>query len=164
MTIRFDDLIILRSDGSPTYNFCVVIDDWQMKVTHVIRGDDHINNTPRQINLLNALEAPIPNYAHLSMIHGADGQKLSKRHGAISVTSYRDDGYLPEAINNYLARLGWSHGDDEILHRASFVTGLILSIYFLSAQFDIEKLNWLNSHYIKQSDTSELVTYSKENS
>jgi len=161
---ELDDFIISRSDGTPTYNFCVVIDDWQMKVTHVIRGDDHINNTPRQINLLNALEAPIPNYAHLSMIHGVDGQKLSKRHGAISVTSYRDDGYLPEAINNYLARLGWSHGDDEIFTTSQFCDWFDFEhITSSAAQFDIEKLNWLNSHYIKNSDTAELVNILKKN-
>ena len=161
---ELDDFIISRSDGTPTYNFCVVIDDWQMKVTHVIRGDDHINNTPRQINLLNALEAPIPNYAHLSMIHGADGQKLSKRHGAISVTSYRDEGYLPEAINNYLARLGWSHGDDEIFTMSQFCDWFDFEhITSSPAQFDIEKLNWLNSHYIKHSDTAKLVNILKKN-
>ncbi|MDA9155872.1 glutamate--tRNA ligase, partial [Methylophilaceae bacterium] len=110
---ELDDFIIARSDGTPTYNFCVVIDDWDMDVSHVIRGDDHINNTPRQINLLNSLKAPIPNYAHLSMIHGPDGQKLSKRHGSVNVMQYKEDGYLPESLNNYLSRLGWSHGDNE---------------------------------------------------
>ena len=111
---ELDDLIIRRTDGSPTYNFCVVVDDWDMEITHVIRGEDHINNTPRQINILKALNAPVPVYAHVSMINGDDGKKLSKRHGAVSVMQYRDDGYLPEALLNYLVRLGWSHGDQEI--------------------------------------------------
>jgi len=147
---ELDDLVIARSDGSPTYNFCVVIDDWEMKVTHVIRGDDHINNTPRQINLLKALNANVPAYAHLSMILGDDGQKLSKRHGAVSVMQYFDQGYLPEAILNYLARLGWSHGDDEIFSMTDFCRWFDFDhITSSSAQFNTEKLDWLNSHYIK---------------
>jgi len=147
---ELDDLIIARSDGTPTYNFCVVIDDWEMKVTHVIRGDDHINNTPRQINLLKALNANVPAYAHLSMILGDDGQKLSKRHGAVSVMQYFDQGYLPEAILNYLARLGWSHGDDEIFSMTDFCQWFDFDhITSSSAQFNTEKLDWLNSHYIK---------------
>jgi glutamyl-tRNA synthetase len=147
---ELDDLVIARGDGIPTYNFCVVIDDWEMKVTHVIRGDDHINNTPRQINLLKALNATIPAYAHLSMILGDDGQKLSKRHGAVSVMQYFDQGYLPEAILNYLARLGWSHGDDEIFSMTDFCQWFDLDhITSSSAQFNTEKLDWLNSHYIK---------------
>jgi len=147
---ELDDLVIARGDGTPTYNFCVVIDDWEMKVTHVIRGDDHINNTPRQINLLKALNANIPTYAHLSMILGDDGQKLSKRHGAVSVMQYFDQGYLPEAILNYLARLGWSHGDDEIFSMTDFCQWFDLDhITSSSAQFNTEKLDWLNSHYIK---------------
>ena len=147
---ELDDLIIARSDGTPTYNFCVVIDDWEMKVTHVIRGDDHINNTPRQINLLKALNANVPTYAHLSMILGDDGQKLSKRHGAVSVMQYFDQGYLPEAILNYLARLGWSHGDDEIFSMTDFCQWFDFDhITSSSAQFNTEKLDWLNSHYIK---------------
>ena len=147
---ELDDLVIARGDGTPTYNFCVVIDDWEMKVTHVIRGDDHINNTPRQINLLKALNATIPAYAHLSMILGSDGQKLSKRHGAVSVMQYFDQGYLPEAILNYLARLGWSHGDDEIFSMTDFCQWFDLDhITSSSAQFNTEKLDWLNSHYIK---------------
>ena len=147
---ELDDLVIARGDGTPTYNFCVVIDDWEMKVTHVIRGDDHINNTPRQINLLKALNANIPAYAHLSMILGDDGQKLSKRHGAVSVMQYFDQGYLPEAILNYLARLGWSHGDDEIFSMTDFCQWFNLDhITSSSAQFNTEKLDWLNSHYIK---------------
>ena len=147
---ELDDLIIARSDGTPTYNFCVVIDDWEMKVTHVIRGDDHINNTPRQINLLKALNANVPAYAHLPMILGDDGQKLSKRHGAVSVMQYFDQGYLPEAILNYLARLGWSHGDDEIFSMTDFCQWFDFDhITSSSAQFNTEKLDWLNSHYIK---------------
>jgi len=147
---ELDDLVIARSDGSPTYNFCVVIDDWEMKVTHVIRGDDHINNTPRQINLLKALNADVPAYAHKSMILGDDGQKLSKRHGAVSVMQYFDQGYLPEAILNYLARLGWSHGDDEIFSMTDFCRWFDFDhITSSSAQFNTEKLDWLNSHYIK---------------
>lgn len=111
---ELDDLIIRRTDGAPTYNFCVVVDDWDMEITHVVRGEDHINNTPRQINIYKALNAPVPEFAHVSMILGDDGTKLSKRHGAVSVMQYRDDGYLPEALLNYLVRLGWSHGDQEI--------------------------------------------------
>jgi len=111
---ELDDLIIARTDGTPTYNFCVVVDDMDMQISHVIRGDDHINNTPRQINILKALGAAVPAYAHLPMIHGPDGEKLSKRHGAVSVMQYDSDGYLPQALLNYLARLGWSHGNDEI--------------------------------------------------
>jgi glutamyl-tRNA synthetase len=158
-----DDLIIARSDGSPTYNFCVVIDDWDMKVTHVIRGDDHINNTPRQINLLSALSAPIPNYAHLSMILGEDGQKLSKRHGAVSVMDYKDQGYLPEAIKNYLARLGWSHGDDEIFDMNQFCEWFDLDhITSSSAQFSKDKLDWLNNHYIKTMNLNDLMILVEE--
>jgi glutamyl-tRNA synthetase len=160
---ELDDLIIARSDGSPTYNFCVVIDDWDMKVTHVIRGDDHINNTPRQINLLSALSAPIPNYAHLSMILGEDGQKLSKRHGAVSVMDYKDQGYLPEAIKNYLARLGWSHGDDEIFDMNQFCEWFDLDhITSSSAQFSKDKLDWLNNHYIKTMNLNDLMILVEE--
>ena len=111
---ELDDLILLRSDGTPTYNLSVVVDDLDMGITHVIRGDDHLNNTPRQINIFRALEAPVPAFAHLPMILGSDGKPLSKRHGAVSVLQYRDDGYLREALLNYLARLGWSHGDQEV--------------------------------------------------
>ncbi|PKO83941.1 MAG: glutamate--tRNA ligase [Betaproteobacteria bacterium HGW-Betaproteobacteria-11] len=150
---ELDDFIIARSDGSPTYNFCVVVDDRDMAITHVIRGDDHVNNTPRQINLLQALGAPVPRYAHLSMILGDDGQKLSKRHGAVSVMQYEEDGYLPEAVLNYLARLGWSHGDDEIFSSEQFVAWFDLDhITASAAQFNTEKLNWLNAHYIRQAD------------
>ena len=147
---ELDDLIIARADGTPTYNFCVVVDDRDMEITHVIRGDDHVNNTPRQINLLRALGAPIPEYAHLSMILGDDGQKLSKRHGAVSVMEYDAEGYLPEAVLNYLARLGWSHGDDEVFDMEQFVRWFDLDhITSSAAQFNTEKLNWLNAHYLK---------------
>jgi glutamyl-tRNA synthetase len=155
---ELDDLIIARADGTPTYNFCVVVDDWEMGITHVIRGDDHVNNTPRQINLLEALGATIPQYAHLSMILGDDGQKLSKRHGAVSVMQYHEEGYLPEAVLNYLARLGWSHGDDEIFSMQQFCAWFDLDhITPSAAQFNTEKLKWLNAHYIKQADVSVLV-------
>jgi glutamyl-tRNA synthetase len=148
---ELDDLVIARADGTPTYNFCVVVDDWEMGITQVIRGDDHVNNTPRQINMLNALGATVPQYAHLSMILGDDGQKLSKRHGAVSVMQYDEDGYLPEAVLNYLARLGWSHGDDEIFDMPQFCEWFDLDhITPSAAQFNTEKLKWLNAHYIKQ--------------
>ena len=155
---ELDDLIIARPDGTPTYNFCVVVDDWDMQITHVIRGDDHVNNTPRQINILKALGAEVPEYAHLSMILGDDGQKLSKRHGAVSVMQYDTDGYLPEAVLNYLARLGWSHGDDEIFSMEQFCSWFNLDhITPSAAQFNTEKLNWLNAHYIKQADNARLA-------
>lgn len=157
---ELDDVIIARADGTPTYNFCVVIDDWEMGITQVIRGDDHVNNTPRQINMLNALGATVPQYAHLSIILGSDGQKLSKRHGAISVMQYHEDGYLKEAILNYLARLGWSHGDDEVFDVKQFCEWFDLDhITPSAAQFNTEKLNWLNAHYIK---TADLVTLSAD--
>ena len=147
---ELDDLIIARGDGTPTYNFCVVVDDWDMNISHVIRGDDHINNTPRQINILKALGAELPNYAHLPMIHGPDGEKLSKRHGAVSVMQYEEDGYLPEALLNYLARLGWSHGDDEIFSMAQLTEWFSLDHCSKSAaQFDFDKLKWLNNHYLR---------------
>ena len=155
---ELDDLIIARPDGTPTYNFCVVVDDRDMAITHVIRGDDHVNNTPRQINILRALGAEVPQYAHLSMILGDDGQKLSKRHGAVSVMQYQEAGYLPEAVVNYLARLGWSHGDDEIFSRQQLTTWFDLDhITASAAQFNTEKLNWLNAHYIKQADDVRLA-------
>ncbi|HEY0841642.1 glutamate--tRNA ligase [Methylotenera sp.] len=155
---ELDDLIIARADGTPTYNFCVVVDDWEMGITQVIRGDDHVNNTPRQINMLMALGATIPQYAHLSMILGDDGQKLSKRHGAVSVMQYDDDGYLPEAVLNYLARLGWSHGDEEIFSMQQFCDWFDLDhITPSAAQFNTEKLRWLNAHYIKQASLDYLV-------
>ena len=155
---ELDDLIIARADGTPTYNFCVVVDDWDMGITHVIRGDDHVNNTPRQINILRALGANVPQYAHLSMILGDDGQKLSKRHGAVSVMQYDEDGYLPEAVINYLARLGWSHGDEEIFSAEQFCAWFDLDhITPSAAQFNTEKLNWLNQHYLKQADNARLA-------
>jgi glutamyl-tRNA synthetase len=155
---ELDDFIIARADGTPTYNFCVVVDDWDMNITHVIRGDDHVNNTPRQINLLQALGAPVPQYAHLSMILGDDGQKLSKRHGAVSVMQYDEDGYLPEAVLNYLARLGWSHGDEEVFSMDQFVNWFDLDhITASAAQFNTEKLNWLNAHYLKLADPQRLA-------
>ncbi|MCW9733231.1 glutamate--tRNA ligase [Avibacterium sp. 20-15] len=148
---ELDDLIIRRTDGSPTYNFCVVIDDWDMGITHVVRGEDHINNTPRQINILKALGAPIPTYAHVSMILGDDGQKLSKRHGAVSVMQYRDDGFLPEALLNYLVRLGWGHGDQEIFSVEEMIKLFELTQVSKSASaFNTEKLLWLNHHYIRE--------------
>jgi len=150
---EMDDLIIARADGTPTYNFCVVVDDFEMGITQVIRGDDHVNNTPRQINMLMALGATIPQYAHLSMILGDDGQKLSKRHGAVSVMQYHEGGYLKEAVLNYLARLGWSHGDAEIFSMQQFCEWFDLDhITPSAAQFNTEKLNWLNAHYIKEMD------------
>ncbi|WP_194755338.1 glutamate--tRNA ligase [Aliidiomarina indica] len=147
---ELDDLILARTDGTPTYNFCVVVDDWDMGITHVVRGEDHINNTPRQINILKALGAPIPEYAHVSMILGDDGKKLSKRHGAVSVTEYRDKGYLPEAMLNYLVRLGWSHGDQEVFTLEEMIRLFKLSdINKAASAFNTEKLNWLNQHYMK---------------
>jgi glutamyl-tRNA synthetase len=159
---ELDDLIIKRTDGAPTYNFCVVVDDWDMGITHVVRGEDHINNTPRQINILNALAAPIPEYAHVSMILGDDGKKLSKRHGAVSVMQYRDDGYLPKAVLNYLVRLGWSHGDQEIFSVEEMIEHFSLdSISKSASAFNTEKLNWLNEHYIKTLPVAEVAQYAK---
>ncbi|HCY64361.1 MAG TPA: glutamate--tRNA ligase [Oxalobacteraceae bacterium] len=155
---ELDDLIIARQDGTPTYNFCVAIDDWDMNITHVIRGDDHVNNTPRQINILKALSAPLPQYGHVPMILGADGEKLSKRHGAVSVMEYPAQGYLPEAMLNYLARLGWSHGDDEIFSMEEFCAWFDTNHLSKSpAQFNPEKLAWVNNHYIKLADNERLA-------
>ncbi|MDR2626314.1 MAG: glutamate--tRNA ligase [Zoogloeaceae bacterium] len=155
---ELDDLVIARADGTPTYNFCVVVDDWDMGITQVIRGDDHVNNTPRQINILEALGATPPQYAHLSMINGRDGTKFSKRHGAVSVMQYDSDGFLPEAVINYLARLGWSHGDDEVFSRAQFVQWFDLTrITPSAAQFNDEKLLWLNQQYMKALPSAELA-------
>lgn len=155
---ELDDLIICRSDGSPTYNFCVVIDDALMRISHVIRGDDHVNNTPRQIQLYEALGYPVPIFAHVPMILGSDKGRLSKRHGATSVIAYRDMGYLPEALTNYLVRLGWSHGDDEIFSRQEMVEKFDIAHVGRSASvFNPEKLNWLNAHYIKQSSPERLA-------
>ena len=155
---EIDDLIILRPDGVPTYNFAVVVDDWDMAITHVFRGDEHINNTPWQINIFRALGAPLPLFAHCPIILGDNGQKLSKRRGAVSVTAYRDAGFLPEAMLNYLARLGWSHGDEELFSREQMVqwfdgTHLAKS----PAQWDPAKLAWVNAHYIKQASDERLA-------
>jgi len=147
---ELDDLILARSDGMPTYNFTVVVDDAEMAITHVIRGDDHINNTPRQINILKAIGASVPIYAHLPMILGDDGKRLSKRHGAVSVMQYRDDGYLPEALLNYLVRLGWSNGDQEIFSVDDMMATFDLTNISKGASaFNTEKLQWLNQHYMK---------------
>jgi glutamyl-tRNA synthetase len=155
---ELDDLVIARPDGTPTYNFCVAVDDWDMGITHVLRGDDHVNNTPRQINILRAIGAPLPLYGHLPMILGADGEKLSKRHGAVSVMDYPEQGYLPEAMLNYLARLGWSHGNDEVFSMEQFCAWFNLDHLTASAaQFNNEKLAWLNNHYIKQADNERLA-------
>lgn len=155
---ELDDLVIARPDGTPTYNFCVVVDDWDMRITHVLRGDDHVNNTPRQITILRALGAPVPEYGHVPMILGPDGDKLSKRHGAVSVMEYDRDGYLPEAMINYLARLGWSHGDDELFSREQLVAWFDPQHLSKSAaQWDPKKLNWVNAHYIKHSDDTALA-------
>jgi glutamyl-tRNA synthetase len=147
---ELDDLIIARSDGTPTYNLTVVVDDWDMKVSHVVRGDDHVNNTPRQINIIKALNAPLPEYAHIPMILGDDGKRLSKRHGAVSVMQYRDDGYLPEALLNYLVRLGWSHGDQEIFSREEMIELFDLTgCNRAPSAFNTDKLIWVNQHYMK---------------
>ncbi|WP_226572228.1 glutamate--tRNA ligase [Mangrovibacter yixingensis] len=157
---ELDDLIIRRTDGSPTYNFCVVVDDWDMGITHVIRGEDHINNTPRQINILKALKAPVPEYAHVSMILGDDGKKLSKRHGAVSVMQYRDEGYLPEALLNYLVRLGWAHGDQEIFTIDEMKQLFTLEAVSKSASaFNTDKLLWLNHHYINTLPAEYVATH-----
>ncbi len=150
---ELDDLIIARADGVPTYNFCVVVDDWDMGITHVIRGDDHVNNTPRQINILKALGAALPQYAHVSMILGADGAKLSKRHGALGVMEYRTMGFMPEALLNYLVRLGWSHGDQELFTRDEMIALFDLSkVSSSAARFDMEKAYWVNHQYLKVTD------------
>jgi glutamyl-tRNA synthetase len=150
---ELDDLIIARSDGSPTYNFTVVVDDLDMFITHVVRGDDHVNNTPRQINILKALGAELPHYAHVPMILGEDGARLSKRHGAVSVIQYRDEGYLPEAVLNYLVRLGWSHGDQEIFSIDEMIEDFdIPDINHSASTFNPEKLLWLNHHYLMHRD------------
>jgi glutamyl-tRNA synthetase len=157
---ELDDLIIARSDGTPTYNLTVVVDDLDMGLTHVIRGDDHLNNTPRQINILKALGATPPKYAHLPMILGSDGARLSKRHGAVSVMQYRNDGFLPEALLNYLVRLGWSHGDQEIFSMDEMVELFDTSEVNNSAStFNTEKLLWLNQHYIKSSSPEHIARH-----
>jgi glutamyl-tRNA synthetase len=150
---ELDDLVIARSDGTPTYNLTVVVDDWDMKVTHVVRGDDHISNTPKQINIFAALGANIPEFAHIPMILGDDGKRLSKRHGAVGVMQYRDDGYLPEALLNYLVRLGWSHGDQEIFTREEMIELFDLKDCNRAASgFNTDKLIWVNQHYMKTLD------------
>src|SRR5579863_2186078 len=161
--VELDDLIIARSDGTPTYNFCVVVDDLDMQITHVIRGDDHINNTPRQINILSALGADIPLYAHAPMILRDDGQKMSKRHDAVSVMQYKDMGILPEALLNYLARLCWGHGDDEIFDMKQFIEWFDLDNISVSpARFDIKKLYWVNAEHIKRTDNKKLAILVEE--
>ncbi len=155
---ELDDLIIARSDGTPTYNFCVVVDDKDMGITHVIRGDDHLNNTPRQINMLRALGGTPPAYAHVSMILGPDGAKLSKRHGAVSALQYRDEGYLPEALLNYLARLGWSHGDQEIFSREELIAAFdIAHVNKAAAAFNPEKLLWVNQQHMMRAPLAKLA-------
>jgi glutamyl-tRNA synthetase len=154
---ELDDLVLLREDGVPTYNFGVVVDDLDMNITHVIRGDDHVNNTPRQVNIFRALGAELPRFAHVPMILGSDGERLSKRHGAVSVMQYSEDGYLPEALVNYLARLGWSHRDEEMFGVAQFVEWFDLAhVSRSAAQFNPEKLRWLNHQYIKRRTDSDL--------
>jgi glutamyl-tRNA synthetase len=160
---ELDDLVLLRADGVPTYNFGVVVDDLDMQITHVIRGDDHVNNTPRQIHIFRALTGnaggAMPEFAHVPMILGADGERLSKRHGAVSVTQYRDEGFLPEAAANYLARLGWSHGDAEQFSVREFVEWFDLAHVSRSpAKFDPEKLAWLNQQYMKKADDARLAS------
>ena len=155
---EIDDLIIVRADGIPTYNFAVVVDDWDMHITHVYRGDEHINNTPWQINIFNALGAPLPQFGHCPVILGDDGQKLSKRRGAVSVTAYQEAGYLPEALLNYLARLGWSHGDEELFTAEQIVTWFDGTHLNKSpAQWDPAKLLWVNAHYVKTADNARLA-------
>ena len=155
---ELDDLVIARQDGSPTYNFTVVVDDLDMQISHVIRGDDHINNTPRQINIFHALNAAPPSYAHVPMILGEDGKRLSKRHGAVSVLQYRDDGYLPQALLNYLVRLGWSHGDQEIFSQQDIIQEFSLkTVNKSAARLNSDKLDWLNQHYLKTDDPATIA-------
>ncbi|MBV9698244.1 MAG: glutamate--tRNA ligase, partial [Gammaproteobacteria bacterium] len=157
---ELDDLIIARSDGTPTYNFCVVVDDMDMGVTHVIRGDDHLNNTPRQMNMLRALEAALPVYAHVPMILGPDGAKLSKRHGAVSVLQYAEEGYLPHALLNYLVRLGWSHGDQEVFTLEEMIAAFdIHDVNKAASAFNPEKLLWLNQQHMMRADPAALVPH-----
>jgi len=157
---ELDDLIIARSDGTPTYNFSVVVDDMDMGITHVIRGDDHLNNTPRQMNMLHALGASVPVYAHVPMILGPDGAKLSKRHGAVSVLQYEEEGYLPDALLNYLVRLGWSHGDQEVFTRAEMIAAFdIHDVNKAASAFNPEKLLWLNQQHMMRTSPEALVPY-----
>jgi len=156
--VELDDLILLRTDGTPTYNLAVVADDAAMGITHVVRGSDHLNNTPRQIQLYQALGLPIPQFAHIPLIHGPDGAKMSKRHGAVAVTEYREKGYLPHAVNNYLARLGWSHGDEEVFSEAQLIEYFDLAQVGKGAsRFDQQKLDWLNGHYMREAAAADLV-------
>ena len=156
---ELDDLVITRANGTPTYNFAVVVDDIDMGITHVIRGDDHVNNTPRQINIFEVLGAALPIFVHVPMIVGEDGQRLSKRHGAVSVLQYRDEGFLPEALQNYLVRLGWSSGDQEIFSLDEMISSFdIQDVNRAASAFDIDKLKWLNQHYIKVSNSAQLVS------
>ena len=155
---ELDDLVIARPDGTPTYNFCVCVDDMDMRITHVIRGDDHVNNTPRQIHIFEALGATVPVFAHLPTVLNEQGEKMSKRNGAKAVTQYRDEGYLPDAMVNYLARLGWSHGDDEIFSRAQFLEWFNLDHLGRSAgQFDEAKLRWVNAQHLKAMEDAQLA-------
>ncbi len=157
---ELDDLIIARSDGTPTYNLTVVVDDLDMKMTHIIRGDDHVNNTPRQINMMKALGAELPKFAHAPMILGDDGKRLSKRHGAVSVMQYRDDGYFPQAVLNYLLRLGWSHGDQEIFNREEMIEFFnIENVNGAPSTFNTQKLIWLNEQYIKTLPVDEIIAH-----
>ena len=156
---ELDDLVITRANGTPTYNFAVVVDDIDMGITHVIRGDDHVNNTPRQINIFKALGEALPIFVHVPMIVGGDGQRLSKRHGAVSVLQYRGEGFLPEAMLNYLVRLGWSSGDQEIFSLDEMISSFdIQDVNRAASAFDIDKLKWLNQHYIKAADSAQLVS------
>jgi glutamyl-tRNA synthetase len=160
---ELDDLIIKRSDGTPTYNLTVVVDDMDMQIDHVVRGDDHVNNTPRQINILQALGAPVPLYAHVPMILGEDGKRLSKRHGAVSVMQYKEDGFLPQALLNYLVRLGWSSGDQEIFSRDEMVEAFSLEgINRAASTFNPEKLAWLNQHYMKTGELADIAQLVKD--
>ena len=155
---ELDDLILMRTDGTPTYNLAVVVDDADMGITHVIRGSDHLNNTPRQMQLYEALGLPVPQFGHIPLIHGPDGAKMSKRHGAVAITEYREAGYLPEAVINYLARLGWSHGDDEVFSREELVQLFdIKGVGAAAARFDQQKLDWLNGHYLRAAEPEVLV-------
>jgi glutamyl-tRNA synthetase len=156
--VELDDLILLRSDGTPTYNLAVVADDAVMGITHVVRGSDHLNNTPRQIQLYQALGLPIPQFAHIPLIHGPDGAKMSKRHGSVAITEYREQGYLPHAVNNYLARLGWSHGDEEVFSPEQLIELFdLVQVGKAAARFDQQKLDWLNGHWLREAKVSDLV-------
>jgi len=156
---ELDDLILMRSDGSPTYNLAVVVDDADMGISHVIRGSDHLNNTPRQIQLYEALGLSVPEFAHIPLIHGPDGAKMSKRHGAVAITEYREAGYLADAVVNYLARLGWSHGDEEVFSRQQLVELFdVREVGKAAARFDQNKLDWLNAHYLRCATPESLVT------